>query len=328
MSGLQITSSKVKEPPSGDGLLSIRRSSQRDRLIKYRESVLDLLTGTGKQVLNESDHLSLGGEKPGLGITAELKQYLDMAKTSAMDEQGLSVDYDLLRGSQAYLEYQQKCSPRLRYFDPETLSTPEERLAFWINLYNALIMDGVIAKEIKQSVGSNPLRLLAFFRGIAYNVGNQRMSADDIEHGVLRGNRGHPLLPGPQFTSTDSRLAWVVDPVDVRVHFALNCASRSCPPIQVYTAEDLDAQLDLAARNFVNVDLNIDQQAKEVHLSAIFKWFNADFDGLLGVVDFLVEHLPDEERKSWLAENNLGEISFKYKSYDWGLNSSDLGLTD
>jgi len=133
------------------------------------------------------------------------------------------------------------------------------------------------------------------------------------------------MLPGPQFTSTDPRLAWVVNPVDVRIHFALNCAGRSCPPIQVYTAEDLDEQLVLAARNFVNADVYIDQQAFRVHLSAIFKWFNADFGGQQGVVDFLIEHLPDGERKSWLAEN-VGNISFHYKPYDWGLNSSDLGL--
>jgi len=325
MSGLQFVTSNAKDSPYGDGSLDIRRSPWGDRLTELRESVLDLITGTSPQVLNELHDSNSDKKETGLEITAELKRFMDMAKISAMDEQGYFVDYDLLQESQPYLEYRQKCSPRLRYFDPGTLSTPGEQLVFWINLYNALIMDGVIAKEITQSVGSNPLRLLAFFRQTAYNVGGQRMNADDIEHGVLRGNRGHPMLPGPQFTSTDPRLAWVVNPVDVRIHFALNCAGRSCPPIQVYTAEDLDKQLGLAARNFVNADVYIDQQASRVHLSAIFKWFNADFGGQQGVVDFLIEHLPDGERKSWLAEN-VGNISFHYKPYDWGLNSSDLGL--
>jgi len=296
MSGLQFVTSNAKDSPYGDGSLDIRRSPWGDRLTELRESVLDLITGTSPQVLNELHDSNSDKKETGLEITAELKRFMDMAKISAMDEQGYFVDYDLLQESQPYLEYRQKCSPRLRYFDPGTLSTPGEQLVFWINLYNALIMDGVIAKEITQSVGSNPLRLLAFF-----------------------------MLPGPQFTSTDPRLAWVVNPVDVRIHFALNCAGRSCPPIQVYTAEDLDKQLGLAARNFVNADVYIDQQASRVHLSAIFKWFNADFGGQQGVVDFLIEHLPDGERKSWLAEN-VGNISFHYKPYDWGLNSSDLGL--
>jgi hypothetical protein len=213
----------------------------------------------------------------------------------------------------------------LGFFEPGSLSSDEERLAFWINLYNALVVDGVITKGVTQSVGSNPLRLLAFFRKTAYNVGGQRMSCDDIEHGVLRGNRGHPMVPGPQFTSTDSRLAWVLDPVEVRVHFALNCASRSCPPIQVYNPDRLDEQLDLAARNFVNVDLQLDVEKKQLHLSAIFKWFQADFGGREGVLDFLVEHLPEGERKTWLAEHR-SKTSFSYKPYDWGLNSTKLGL--
>ncbi len=325
MSGLQFTTSNAKDSPSGEGSLDIRRSPWGDRLIYFRESVLDFITGTAPHVLNEvGDSYSLNKET-GLEITAELKRFMDMAKISAMDEQGYFVDYALLKESQPYLEYRQKCSPRLRYFDPGTLSTPEEQLAFWINLYNALIIDGVIAKEIMQSVGSNSLRLLAFFRQTAYNVGGQRMTADDIEHGVLRGNRGHPMLPGLQFASKDPRLSWVVNPVDVRIHFALNCASRSCPPIQVYAAENLDEQLHLAALNFVNADVSIDQQAFRVHLSAIFKWFKADFGSQRGVLDFLIEYLPDGERKSWLAEN-VGNISFHYKPYDWGLNSSELGL--
>jgi hypothetical protein len=326
MSGLQFTTTNTEDSPSGVGSLDVRRSLWGDRLIELRESVLDLITGTAPHVLNEPDDSNSDLKETGLGITAELKRFMDMAKINAMDERGYYVDYDLLQESQPYLEYRQKCSPRLRNFDPETLSTPEEQLAFWINLYNALIMDGVIAKGITQSVGSNPLRLLAFFRQTAYNVGGQRMNADDIEHGVLRGNRGHPMLPGPQFASTDPRLAWVVNPIDVRIHFALNCAGRSCPPIQVYTAEDLNQQLDIATRNFVNADIYIDQQAFQVHLSAIFKWFSADFGGQQGMVDFLIEHLPDGERKSWLADN-VGNFSFHYKPYDWGLNSSELGLT-
>ena len=326
MSGLQFTTSNAKDSPSGEGSLDIRRSPWGDRLIDFRESVLDLITGTAPHVLNELGDSNSLNKETGLEITAELKRFMDMAKISAMDEQGYFVDYALLKESQPYLEYRQKCSPRLRYFDPGTLSTPQEQLAFWLNLYNALIIDGVIAKEIMQSVGSNSLRLLAFFRQTAYNVGGQRMTADDIEHGVLRGNRGHPMLPGPQFASKDPRLPWVVNPVDVRIHFALNCASRSCPPIQVYAAEGLDEQLDLAARNFVNADVSIDQQAFRMHLSAIFKWFNADFGGQEGVINFLIEHLPSGERKSWLAEN-VRNISFHYKPYDWGLNSTDLGLT-
>ena len=98
---------------------------------------------------------------------------------------------------------------------------------------------------------------------------------------------------------------------------------RSCPPIQVYTPENIDAQLDLAARNFVNADLRVDPEGHKVHLSAIFSWFKSDFGGREGVVEFLIKHLPEDDRKTWLVENR-DRLSFQYDAYDWGLNSSEL----
>jgi hypothetical protein len=324
MSGVGSVYPESGAAPAKNEDLKIRRSPWGDRLIYVREAFLDLVTRSGgDQILNEANDPDALSKEAGIEITAELKRFMDMAKIEAIDEQGLSVDYKNLQASPAYLEYQQSCSPRMRYFDPESLTSREEQIAFWINLYNALIMDGVIANEVTQTVGASSLGLLAFFRKTAYNVGGQRMSCDDIEHGVLRGNRGHPMLPGAQFTSTDPRLAWVVDPREVRVHFALNCASRSCPPIQVYTAEQLDSQLDLAARNFVNSDLEIDPDRGEINLSAIFKWFKGDFGGREGVIDFLIEHLPEDDRKEWLLDHR-STLSFKFKDYDWGLNSSVL----
>jgi hypothetical protein len=321
---MQSVYSSPKEASSAAESLVVRRSPWGDRLIKIRESVLDLITRAGPaEVLNvgdNSDHISreAGKELPG-----ELKRFIDMAKINAIDESGFTVNYESLRSSQPYNEYRNSCSPRLRYFDPQLLTTREEQLAFWINLYNALVMDGVISKRVTQSVGSNPLKLLAFFRQTSYNVAGHRMSCDDIEHGVLRGNRGHPRLPGRQFTSTDLRFAWIVDPVDVRIHFALNCAGRSCPPIQVYTAEDIDGQLNLGARNFVNADLSIDPDDHKVHLSAIFNWFREDFGGRDGIIDFLLQYLPEDDRHSWLLAHR-DSIELQFKDYDWGLNSSNL----
>lgn len=326
MSDLQLVTPKAEGTPPADRSLNNRRSPLRDRLINSRESVLDLITSTDpSSVLNAINLPGSGIREEGLELTADLKQFLDMARLDAMDDQGYFVDYDRLKKSSIYDEYRQECSPRLRFFDPGLLASDEEKLAFWINLYNALVVDGVVSKGVTQSVGSNSLRLLAFFRQTAYNVGGKRMSCDDIEHGILRGNRGHPMVPGPQFISTDPRLEWVVDPAEVRIHFALNCAGRSCPPIQVYTADRLEEQLDLAARNFVDIDVHLDLEKRQLQLSAIFKWFKRDFGGRSGVLDFLIEHLPDGERKDWLTDNGEG-ANFHYKAYDWGLNSTKLGI--
>jgi hypothetical protein len=327
MSGLRIETRVSEDGSSNDQSHATRRSPWTDRLVARRESFLDLITSTQPgAVLNEGETGLPANQAVGSDLTADLKRFMDMTKMEAIDEQGYSVDYKRLKESPAYREYRKRCSPRLRDFDPRMLSTRDEKLAFWINLYNALIMDGVIAKEVTESVGSNPLALLGFFRQTAYDVAGLRMNADDIEHGILRGNQGHPMIPGPQFASQDARLAWMVNPVDVRIHFALNCAGRSCPPIQVYTPEKIDQQLDLAARNFVDADVQIDQDRNTAQLSAIFNWFGKDFGGQRGVINFLIEHLPQGERKTWLLEHR-DTIAFQYKTYDWGLNSSHIPVT-
>ena len=127
MSNLQLVTSEVEETPSTDRSLRIRRSLQRDRLITFRESSLDLLTGTeSSTVLNESSAPdSMQAED--LELPAELKRFLDMARLDAMDDQGYYVDYDRLKKSAVYHEYRQECSPRLGFFDPGSLSSNEER---------------------------------------------------------------------------------------------------------------------------------------------------------------------------------------------------------
>ena len=107
--------------------------------------------------------------------------------------------------------------------------------------------------------------------------------------------------------------------MDVRIHFALNCASQSCPPIRAYTAENLDHQLDMAAGNFVAQEVEINPWANAIRISRIFKWFSGDFGGRKGVIAFIVKYLPEGELKVWLKANGEN-ASLKYKPYDWGLN--------
>jgi hypothetical protein len=328
MNGLPYASAKPGGGSTTNELIKPMGSSWTDRLVAGRETFLDLLTRARSQlVLNDGDHYRSNLAVADSDITADLKRFMDMIRIEAIDESGYNVDYRQLKQSPAYLEYSQLCSPRLKNFDPSILTSRQEKLTFWINLYNALIIDGVIAGDITNSIGPNSMALIGFFRRTAYDIAGLRFSADDIEHGILRGNRGHPMIPGPQFGSKDTRMSWILDPLDVRIHFALNCAGRSCPPIQVYSAENLEQQLDLAAGNFVNADLEIDQEWKTAHVSAIFNWFVGDFGGQKGVIDFHLKHLDTGERKEWL-EQHRDTVEFKYKTYDWGLNSAHLGITD
>lgn len=290
-----------------------------DSFIRVRELLLSRLAGVDESdVMNITSNNSIPVK--GTELASELKRYLDEIKITAIDEGGERVDYSRIRDGKAYQEYRDQCSPLLRIFDPAILRTVDEQLAFWINLYNALIIDAVIAFDKKQSVTEGKFGVLTFFRRAAYNVCGLRVSCEDIEHGILRGNRGHPYLPGRHFISSDQRLDWVVSAPDVRIHFALNCASKSCPPVQFYSADNLDSQLDQAAANFVNNNVNIDRQNNVLTTSEIFRWFEEDFGKHRGVIEFLYRYLPDDNRKSWLADNQRS-TRIKYEKYDWGLNT-------
>jgi len=314
------------EKPSGDNrqgpteATPVRASrTWTDVLVAGREALLNRLLGVrSDQVLNPA-----AADFPlrhGVEVAAEIRRAVNAFKATAMDADSRRVDYARLRQSEAYAAYRAECSPQLRTLDLSALTTRQEQLAFWINLYNALVIDAVIAFGVQHSVTEGRAGVLAFFRRAAYNVGGHRFSGEDIEHGILRGNRGHPYLPGPQFGPADPRAAWVVSPPDVRIHFALNCASRSCPPIGVYQAQQIEAQLDLAARNFVAADVTVNPDRGEVHLSHIFRWYTGDFGGRSGVITFLLHHLPDDERRQWLVAHS-DSARLVYRPYDWTLNA-------
>lgn len=248
-------------------------------------------------------------------LAADIKRALNLLKAEAYDEKSAQFDYARVRTSETYRALRD-CTARLKKFDLTTLSAREERLAFWINLYNALVLDAVICFDIRDSVTKD----VGFFRRAAYRVNGMRFSADDIEHGILRGNRHYPLYPFPQFASDDPRLAFSIQPMDPRVHAALNCASRSCPPIGVYDAEQIDAQLDRAMRAFVNGTVQIDQVNSIVRISPIFRWYAGDFDGQAGILDWIESALSDEASpRAWLAANRR-RVRTKYSQYDWNLN--------
>jgi hypothetical protein len=284
-----------------------------------RDVLLDRLLHTPADVLNTAPALEDPGQA--VDVAAELKSAVNAFKAAAWDEKGIRVDYARLRDSEAYSSYRSSCAPLLGLLDLTALSTRGEQLAFWINLYNALVIDAVITFGVRQSVTEGRIGLLRFFRRAAYEVGGLRFSCDDIEHGILRGNRGHLLIPGPQFAPSDPRRSWVMTPPDPRIHFALNCASRSCPPIGVYDANLVDQQLDQAAGNFINADVAIDQKQGEVELSSIFRWYAGDFGGRAGVVALLLRYLPPEDnRRRWLADHQ-DQARLVYRPYDWTLNT-------
>lgn len=251
----------------------------------------------------------------GLDIAASLRSRINRLKGEFYDSEKGRVDYDAMRASPAFREYADAAA-MLRAFDPGQLKTREERLAFWINLYNVLIIHGVIEMGIKESVKEAP----RFFRRICYQIGDWTFTPDDIEHGILRGNRRpfHSLFM--PFSSPDPRLALIIDPPDFRIHFTLVCAGSSCPLINFYSAERIEQELDLAATVFINSDaVEVRPKEERVLLSPIFKWYSPDFGGRAAVVATLVRYLNSGAGKDFLIDRG-GRVRVAWKEYDWRLN--------
>jgi hypothetical protein len=190
-------------------------------------------------------------------------------KNMGVKTNGYQVDFSLIAKTDAYSIFKQEIAPQLNYLKLEILEDRSEKLSFWINIYHLLTLDAVVSFQIQKKVTEGFLGVFQFFRKAAYYIDGQRYSLDAIEHGILRGNNGHPYIPGPQFRSKDDRKSQVIFPVENRIHFAINCASKSCPPISIYESGKLEHQLDLATRNFVDQETSLSSTGNSIITSQI-----------------------------------------------------------
>jgi len=225
------------------------------------------------------------------------------------------VDYEAMKRSEEYRSYLESVA-YLKVFDLKSLMTREEKLAFWINLYNTIVVQGIVELGLNSSVRE----ISNFFTHIAYNIGGYTFTPDDIEHGVLRSNARPPYRMSPVFKGRDPRRVYMVEPMDNRIHFALVCGSRSCAPIRFYEAGAIDNQLETATRNFINSsEVVILPEKNKILLSEIFNWYKKDFGHRRDIFQFLRPYLDQDEKAEYLAEH-MDTIEVEYLFYDWNLN--------
>jgi hypothetical protein len=256
------------------------------------------------------------------GITFE--QPIDVALTLAMaDLRGKFIDvetgivrYGAIRGSEIFERYKDLAG-QLKRFNLASLKSNQQRLAFWINIYNTMVIHGVIELGLHRSVKEVP----RFFDRLIYEIGGHRFSLNEIEHGILRGNRRHPYRLFRPFRKQDPRIFFAVMPLDPRIHFALVCGARSCPPIGFYEADQIDFQLQLAAASFVNSpQVKILPGKHTLSVSMIFRWYKSDFGGSKdGLMETILQFLDEGESKEYLKRHRA-QIRISYQPYDWSLN--------
>jgi hypothetical protein len=195
------------------------------------------------------------------------------------------------------------------------LNEDNKKKTFWINIYNSFIL-----QKLKNETNSRTLYLKSeFFEKKDIQISNYLLSFDDIEHKFLRRSqikylRGY--LSFYNFFAPEWEKQLRLEKTDYRIHFALNCGARSCPPILDYESDKLEEQLEMAKKSFLYSDsvfLNNSElsQPSILKVSKIFFWYKGDFGGSKGILKIHRECgiIPSDVKDK--------EIIITFKKYDW-----------
>jgi len=215
--------------------------------------------------------------------TRILKSYYDPAR---------GMDYGALKAKD--FATVQGIRQQLGRVKPQTLSK-KQQLAYWINVYNVNTVATIIERypvESIRDISTDPIVRLNVFKKERIPAEGTIMSLDTVENAKIREGFHDP-----------------------RIHFAINCAAKSCPPIrpEAFTGANIDAQLDDQVRRFVNAHVRVGRSGDKtiVHTTKIMDWFSKDFDEWAGgKLAFL--------RRYMKIEGN--DVDFEYDDYDWALN--------
>ncbi|PIA52455.1 hypothetical protein AQUCO_01000377v1 [Aquilegia coerulea] len=189
---------------------------------------------------------------------------------------------------------------RLEEVDPRKMKH-EEKLAFWINIHNSLVMHAFLAYGIPQ----NNLKRVSLLLKAAYNVGGQTISADMIQTSILGCRMPRPgqwlwilYSPRTKLKAGDDRQAYAIDRTEPLLHFALCSGSHSDPAVRVYTSKRVSQELESAKEEYLRANFGIRKKQK-ILLPKVLESFAKDA-GLspMGVVEMIQKSMPENLRKS------------------------------
>ena len=214
-----------------------------------------------------------------------LKRYV--SKDGFVNYKELKEDKEFNR----YIEY-------LSTADTDKLPSNDHRLAFWINTYNAFVLKGVLEKYPIESVLGVGWLPHSFFIRKTFKTKHGNITLRELENKKLREAFQEP-----------------------RIHFAINCASMSCPKLltESYKAGKLEEQFETQATSFINDKSKnyLDKENRILYLSSIFKWYKDDFiQNGEKIEAYIARYLNPDDAE--FVRNNT--VTIKYLDYDWGLN--------
>lgn len=209
-----------------------------------------------------------------------------------LDNEG-KINYNAIKKNEEWLNEHLN---RIKITDTTNFNSRIEEFVFYLNCYNLLSLKSVLI-ELEKNPNWNgnisKLKRLKFFVLRKFQIGGKKISLYELENKILRKKFKDP-----------------------RMHFAINCASASCPvlPGKMFFVETLEEYLELLTKNFINESEHVvfDPNRKIVKLNPIFKWYKEDFEpeGILKFIANYKEIVPDD----------IESYSIKFLNYDWSLN--------
>ena len=246
---------------------------------------------------------------------AALKQALEDTRSAWYDAGRNTFDYRGFGRSAEHVALS-AASAALGDFACERLGIGK-RLPFWLNAYNALVLQAVVARE---AAGVGRLDK-DFFVESKFVISGHEFSLDDIEHGLIRINAPRFFAMRKQMPEGDLRLAFAPLVFDERAHFALHSACRSSPRLRVYGKDSLAAALEVAACDYVRDHASVEDGGATLRVPKIFQWYESDFGGKEGVRAFVINRLERAEDIEALDRRG-GRCTLRHLDFDWTLNAS------
>ncbi|MEW5852664.1 MAG: DUF547 domain-containing protein [Myxococcota bacterium] len=230
---------------------------------------------------------ALGTTLPALSAQPPTDGYAQVLKASV---KGSKVDYAAVRAQREKLE---KYLESVAAADPKTLG-PDAK-AFYINAYNALVLRQVLREQdARGGKLKSVLDVKGFFDAQKHKVAGEELTLNELEEKRIRKAFHDP-----------------------RVHFAVNCASASCPPLapEPFQAATLDARLDELTRAYFATSHGLQVKGAAVSVTKLLEWYAGDFGGPAGAKDFVVKYAPQKDAAA------VKSATLSFHEYDWALNA-------
>jgi len=274
-------------------------------------------------------------------IMEQLREIVGDIYKDFVEQDGTLVDYEALKDSQLFCNKYIPFVTKLAFTDiSKIIGDDDLTKAFWINIFNVFAIHIQIAHySLKKTFAMTVAEKLESLNTYLYNLGGHNYSLNDIHHSILRKNDPAGLSTAydmfksmfssakPQrFHEFDPRHKFVLRTFDPRVNFALNFGSISCPPLKYYDYENIENQLDHAAKRFCTKEVHIVETKgrRHIQLSQLFKDYQKDYGHThVELFDYILNHCDDDEEKDELtkAKEHPDKAQIEFKKFNYDVNA-------